>query len=212
MIGRTNSDIVPYLFEEPLAPSVASERAGVSIDFAELDRAFDRRRRECDVLLVEGAGGLSVSITREVDMLELARRWQLPLLVVCRPNLGTLNHSKLTVEYAKTANVPVLGLVISGYPEGNSETQTSGDPLPPDVATETNPEQLPILCKVPLLGRIPYSRAVADANTDEDATLLGSLLEALPDLFGNLDFPQLERAWESVSNFTTQSYSIPRGA
>ena len=102
---------------EPLAPSIAAERAGAPIDVAAAlveCRALARIR---DITLVEGAGGLLVSITAEHDMASFAAALDASLVVVARPSLGTLNHTALTLEAAERRGLPVELLVISGFPK-----------------------------------------------------------------------------------------------
>lgn len=135
--------VAPEAFHEPLAPTVAARRAGREVDVDRLDEAFSRARASSDLVLVEGAGGLLVPVTEELTMLDLADRWSLPLLVVARPGLGTLNHTALTVEQARHRGLDVVGIVVDRYPED------------PDVATRTNPAELERLTDEPVLGTVP---------------------------------------------------------
>lgn len=143
-------DAVGPTYEEPLAPLVSARREERPVDPEELDALYERLGRRHDRVLVEGAGGLSVPITEELDMAGLAARWKLPVLVVTRPALGTLNHSFLTVQYARDRGLPVVGLLICGYHRGTE-----------DVAERTNPAMLEELCEVPVLGRIPRRPNIA---------------------------------------------------
>lgn len=135
--------VVPYALPEPLAPAVAARRAGVRIDLQVLDQALAAQQAARQLVVVEGAGGLAVPLTDELDMAGLAARWGLPLLVVARPGLGTLNHTVLTVAYARQRGLRVLGVVLNPWPEE------------PDTATATNPAELVRLTGVPILGRLP---------------------------------------------------------
>lgn len=135
--------VVPYALPEPLAPAVAARRAGIAIDLDVLDSAFQAQRARSELVVVEGAGGLAVPVTGNVDMADLAARWRLPLLVVARPGLGTLNHTVLTVAYARARGLAVLGIVLNPWPEA------------PGIVEETNPQELARLTGVPLLGRLP---------------------------------------------------------
>lgn len=146
------STVCPVRFEEPLAPSVAARRADRPIDLATLDAAVDRVRAEAELALVEGAGGLLVPVTEDATMADLAARWQLPVLIVARSGLGTLNHTALTVERARAHGLEVLGVVLNRWPED------------PDVATRTNPAELERLTEVPVLGRLPE---LPDVDTAE---------------------------------------------
>ena len=100
---------------EPLAPSIAARRAGVTLSVGEALRACRAIGDAHDVILVEGAGGLLVSITDETDMAGLAAALSAPLVLVVRPALGTLNHTLLSVEAAERRGLEVALIVVSGY-------------------------------------------------------------------------------------------------
>jgi dethiobiotin synthetase len=130
-------------FDEALAPSVAATRAGQRLTRADLLAPF----RNVEQAVGEGAGGLLVDLgTDGTTLADLAVDLSLPLIVVCRPGLGTLNHTRLTLEAAWARGISVLGLVVNGFP---------GDP---DVATSTNLDQLaemaPVLAVIPRLSEL----------------------------------------------------------
>lgn len=137
-------------FPDPLAPAVAAELAGASIDvdglLADLAKAGDG----FDRIVVEGAGGLLVPLTDDVTMADLADRLGAGLVVVSRPGLGTLNHTALTLEAARSRGLPVDGLVISGWP------------AEPGVTERTNLERLSAMA--PVLGILPAYPGVDTAD------------------------------------------------
>ncbi|MYA54639.1 MAG: dethiobiotin synthase, partial [Dehalococcoidia bacterium] len=108
---------------EPLAPSIAAERAGTPIDVAAALMECRALARESDITLVEGAGGLLVSITAEHDMAGFAAALDASLVVVVRPSLGTLNHTSLTLEAAERRGLPVEMIVVSGFPADAGVTE-----------------------------------------------------------------------------------------
>jgi len=105
-----------FRFDEPLAPAIAAERAGVTIDFDSLAADVLSRETGCDQLLVEGAGGLLAPLAGNRSMADLVAALRAELVVVARSGLGTLNHTALTVEAAERRGLAVAGLVISGWP------------------------------------------------------------------------------------------------
>ncbi len=123
--------IRPYVLEEPLAPMVAAQRAGIAIDMVALDRAFDIVSNGHDLVLVEGAGGLLVPITRTISFVDLFARWRCELIVVAGNRLGVLNHVLLTVRAAEAAGVPVRGVVLTSYasPDASVAEATNYDAL-----------------------------------------------------------------------------------
>jgi dethiobiotin synthetase len=99
--------------DEALAPAVAAERAAVTLTRAQLLAPF----AGVDDVVGEGAGGLLVELgTDGTTLADLAADLELPLVVVARPGLGTLNHTRLTCEAAWARGLRVTGIVVNGYP------------------------------------------------------------------------------------------------
>lgn len=166
-VGVAAGEVVPVTYREPLAPLVAAREEGRPVDLDRLDRAM-ARLASFPWLLVEGAGGLSVPLTDDLDMAGLARRWHLPLLVVARPGLGTLNHTVLTVRYAESEGLEVLGVVVSGWPEG-------GD----DPSLRTNLAMIEELSGRPVLGVVPRREPMVTAADAATAVAASGLLDGL---------------------------------
>ena len=108
-------------------------------------------------MVVEGVGGIAVPICEEMLVAEMAQRFQLPLLVVARPNLGTINHTMLTVEFARSYNLEVCGIVLNA-----SQEESKG------LAEETNPKELTRLTDLPVLGTVPFDERLQDDTPDPD--------------------------------------------
>jgi dethiobiotin synthetase len=105
-----------YQFEQPAAPLVAASTAGREIDLGLVVEIFVRGTEEASLVLVEGAGGWRVPITDAVDMGGLAKRLGLPVLIVARAGLGTINHTLLTIEAVERDGLSVAGVVLSCLP------------------------------------------------------------------------------------------------
>jgi len=136
--------VCPNRYAEPLAPSVAAERAGVPVDWSAVERSLRVMAATSDVLIVEGAGGVMVPVDAKITMLDVARALELPAIVVARPGLGTVNHTVLTVNALRAAGVAVAGVVVNRYPAES-----------PGVAEETNPRQIEKWAKAPVLAIVP---------------------------------------------------------
>ena len=136
--------ICPYRFAEPMAPSIAAERAGGKIDVDLLLATYGEISAEYDITLVEGAGGLMVPLLPSYTYADFARVLKLPLLAVAANKLGVLNHLSLTLEHATCKGLSVLGYVLNRI---SSETSP---------AAETNREVLSGLTGVPCLGELPF--------------------------------------------------------
>jgi dethiobiotin synthetase len=105
--------ICPQRFALPAAPTVAAAAEGRRVDLDAVQQAFEAIAARRDFTLVEGAGGLLVPAAEGVTMADLAARFGLPLLVVARAALGTINHTLLTLEAAAARKLELVGVVIS---------------------------------------------------------------------------------------------------
>ena len=97
------SSIVPFRFEAPVAPLVASDREGRPVDVQVILKEFERLASAYDTLLVEGVGGILIPITQDYFVVDLAKELGLPLIVVATPFLGTINHTLLQYATRPTA-------------------------------------------------------------------------------------------------------------
>lgn len=161
-------EICPYALEMPAAPWVAAEAADIVIDLDEIVARFRRITARHQITLVEGAGGILVPLTATADYVDLIQQLCTPVLVVARASLGTINHTMLTVQWAKQVGLPLLGVVINS-PIG-----------PPAPSEQANLQALVKRLPTPLLGRIPYLPGASDDVSVLEKTLdLDPLLELL---------------------------------
>jgi dethiobiotin synthetase len=105
-----------YRFLRPIAPLMAAEAEGESIQLTRIDEVFQEGAAQADLTIVEGAGGWRVPVTAELDMGGLAKRLGLPVIVVARAGLGTINHTLLTVEAVLRDSQSVAAVVMSCRP------------------------------------------------------------------------------------------------
>jgi dethiobiotin synthetase len=106
-------DVCPQRFRLPAAPTVAAAAEGRAVDLEAVDAAFARLAARHELLVVEGAGGLLAPAADGASMADLAARMRLPLVVVARAALGTVNHTRLTLEAARVRGLEVAGVVVS---------------------------------------------------------------------------------------------------
>ncbi len=151
--------LCPYRFALPAAPEVAARAEGIAIDAARIEFALAAARKDADLVIVEGAGGLLVPIATGLDMAGLARRLRLPLLVASRATLGTINHTLLTLEAARARDLRVLGVVISHASAALSPADRSN--------LDLLLERLP----VPLLAELPHGSRQLPGHFDAAAWL-----------------------------------------
>jgi dethiobiotin synthetase len=114
-LGQEEQDVVSYTYPDPLAPWMAARRIGKPLDYNALVEEGRRKQKEADFLMIEGAGGLAVPLTESRLIADLAADMKLPILIVARPGLGTVNHTILTAAYARQAGLDVVGIVLNGY-------------------------------------------------------------------------------------------------
>ena len=138
------SVVNPVCLREPLAPLVAAQQERTVVDMAGVERAYGQICKAHDVVIVEGVGGLAVPITEALLIGDMQAIFDLPMWIVARPSLGTINHTLLTVEFARRRGWVVDGIVFNG-----------GDPVHDGLAEATNPSVIATWCQAPILGRLP---------------------------------------------------------
>jgi dethiobiotin synthetase len=116
--GLAPERILPeaYRLRTPASPHLAAELDGVTIVHGSLELPEKDRP-----LVVEGAGGLLVPLTRGVTYLDLMTRWRVPVVLCARTTLGTINHSLLSIEALRARDVALLGIAFIGEENVESE-------------------------------------------------------------------------------------------
>ena len=152
-VDETLDTVNPYRLRNPLAPSVAAEMEGVKIEKKKIISLHKRLSKKYDITIVEGAGGIMVPLYKQYLFLDLAEDLGLPLLIVARPGLGTINHTLLTIEAARSRGLDIAGVII------NYSVKTRKG-----ISEKTNPEVITKLGRVPVLGTIPHS---TDSNSGQ---------------------------------------------
>jgi len=137
--------INPYALEHPLAPGLAAELEGVDIQLEVIREAYFTLASRHEVVLVEGAGGMLVPLTPNLLMADLVKELGgIPLLVVTRTLLGTINHTLLTLYYIRREGMEVLGIVM------NQTCPEYG------LAESLNPRIMQQRGQSPFLGNLPF--------------------------------------------------------
>ena len=132
-----------YVFTKPLSPHWASEIDKKTINFDML-----RIPNVKGSLIIETAGGLMVPITRSFLQIDQIKEWNLPVILVCKSSLGTLNHTMLSIEALKRRNIEILGLVINGEKHLD------------------NPKTLVEFTGIPIITEFPYIKEINPNNFD----------------------------------------------
>jgi dethiobiotin synthetase len=152
---RDEIDLVcPIQYAMPAAPEAAAavEESGAQGSSTDrISRAFTTLSDRHDFMLVEGAGGILVPFDEKTTMADVAKRLGLPVLIVARASLGTINHTLLTLEACGTRGLDVLGVVLSHATGVLSEADAHnlevlkralGDRLIGEVLPQARPEEV----------------------------------------------------------------------
>lgn len=158
------SVITPVCYKTPAAPLVCAAIEQRPVNFEAIAAAYGYLCQTCDVVLVEGIGGALVPLTETETILDVAAAMDLPMVIVARPNLGTINHTLLTLAAVRAAGLPVAGVVINGY-----------NALSADVPEETAPEVIARCGQTSILTIVPYD----EDSSVEQGRLGSAVLEAM---------------------------------
>tara|TARA_B100000686_G_scaffold272172_1_gene289179 strand:+ start:1989 stop:2714 length:726 start_codon:yes stop_codon:yes gene_type:complete len=161
-------DVSPYRLRAPAAPLIAGQMENISIDTRRIQKSFKVLEQKHQTVLVEGIGGLLVPINEDYLVADLARDLALPLIVVSRPVLGTINHTLMTLESAKKQGVNVKGIVINHCSEDDGgEIQ------------EKSLEFIKAYSDVPVIGHLPwFPNIIPDISTKSFIKKLGESLSS----------------------------------
>tara|TARA_B100001964_G_scaffold153997_1_gene169364 strand:+ start:1620 stop:2324 length:705 start_codon:yes stop_codon:yes gene_type:complete len=146
IIESTDDDALvnPILLKPPIAPTIAASKAGILIDIDKILKAYEALTNKHDFVVVEGVGGLMVPIDDNLFVADLARKMDLALVIVTVDYLGAINHTLLTIEYARSRNLRIKGIVINML--------KNGDDLVREIEKYSS---------VPILGTIPFKENVS---------------------------------------------------
>lgn len=137
-----------YAFAAPVAPLVAARAEGKVVELEPIVARGRELAGRHELLLVEGAGGLLAPLSEELDVAGLAAALRLPLLIVARAGLGTVNHTLLTIEAARARGLEIAGIVLNGEA---------------DASTAENAGMIEERSGVRVLAKVPWLADTADA-------------------------------------------------
>jgi dethiobiotin synthetase len=145
--GLSLSEVCLYPLSAVLSPHLAARAEGVSIDSARIRQTVIDTIESTDIVLIEGAGGVTVEIREGYSFADLARDLSLPVLIVAGNRLGVLNHLQLTMHYLQSEKIPLFGVILNDLaPE-------------PFAAREPNETEVRRIAGGLYLGRIPCGAA-----------------------------------------------------
>lgn len=133
-----------------LTPAVAAQQAGIKIDMPAVIASCRNTGRNFAKTLVEGVGGIIAPLWENYIVADMMSELGLPAIIVARPNLGTINHTVLTAEYAKSRGIKVAGIVINQW----NECQAG-------ILEHSNIKYIERLTQLPVLGKFPTAAAIS---------------------------------------------------
>ena len=145
--------INPFFAPEGLSPHLAFRRSRIKFDKRRIQEGLKALQTRHDIVLVEGAGGLMVPLNDEYTTADMIVDLKVPVIIVARLGLGTINHSLLTINEAKRRKLNILGLIFC-------QTKPGRKSLP----ETTNPQEIEKLSGVKVLGIIPYLKSLEPAD------------------------------------------------
>lgn len=166
-----------YLLKTPSSPHLASREEGVNILPAKIVQHFRFLENKYDMVLVEGAGGLIVPLQDNgYCMIDLIKELSIPVVLVARAGLGTINHTILSVMAMREAGIQIAGIILNQLIEG-------------DVSIEQdNKRMIEYLTNVPIIGMIPCLKNVEEQLKNDrllDGLLASLQFEKLKEIEGN---------------------------
>ena len=145
--------INPFYAPEPLSPHLAFRRSKIRFDTKRVKDCLKKLRARHDIILVEGAGGLMVPLTKRYYNADLIADLKAKVIIIARPGLGTINHSLLTINEARRRHLTVMGIMFCETKPGKK-----------GVPENTNPQEIKELSGVKVLGTIPYLKPLTKEN------------------------------------------------
>lgn len=159
----------PWFFEAVLAPGVAASQAGTVLRLKEAVDAVHAMADRCEVLLVEGAGGVMVPLGGGAYMIDLIERLQPEVWVVASNRLGTLNHTLLTVEALRRRTERRVGVLLVAQAEPDESAASNARILGEMVGDEA-------VLEFPWLGSEPYEKEAFEKNEEKVKKVLAEIL------------------------------------
>lgn len=143
-VGDPDETLNPVFFPVAASPLVAAEISHKPISLKKVIEKFMFLRKKYDFIVVEGIGGVMVPITHKVSLLHVVRKMNLPVIIVSRPKLGSINHTVMTINACRDFKVPIVGIIFNQMP------------IRPNIVESMTPFYIERLTKTKTLSVIPF--------------------------------------------------------
>ncbi len=145
-LNQSPEEINPVYFHAPLAPPIAAEREGVTVDLGRAWQTFSALQQQRDLVLVEALGGLGSPVTYELTVADLARDWGLPTVLVVPIKLGAIAQAVANVALARQYHVHLQGIILNCIQPYSEQ----------EIADWAPSRLIQSLTNVPVLGCLPH--------------------------------------------------------
>lgn len=176
-LDQSLEELNPVYFSAPLAPPLAAELQGESINLGTVWQAFSSLQQRKSLVLVEALGGLGSPITRELTVADLAAYWRLPTVLVVPVKLGAIGQTVANVALARQAKVNLKGIILNCV-QPCSET---------DIAQWAPQDLIESLTNIPVCGVIPHLNGTDDL---EQLVTVAANLDLEPFMAGRFALPR----------------------
>jgi len=137
--------INPVLYKLGAAPRIAAETAAEIINLVEIDNAYKNLCHKYESFIVEGIGGIYVPLTEQVSVIDLIKKWNLPVILVSKAVLGNINQTVLSLKALQNEGVNIIGIIVSYVTKEY-----------PGIAVEKSFQIIEEMTKVKVLAKFPY--------------------------------------------------------
>ena len=145
-----------YLLKEKATPSIAAEMENIIIDKNVIKKDYEQISKEHDCSLVEGIGGIMTPLAPRFLVQDMIKMLNLPTLIVIRPDLGTVNHTILTINQAISKGLKIRGVSINNFPENTK-----------DIDIKTAPRLIEEYSDAKILGIIKHFDDIKKINPND---------------------------------------------
>lgn len=164
-IKESPNSLVSYIYKTAVSPHLAAKIEDNPIEISKIKEDFNKMKEEFELITVEGSGGIicPLRIDDKVIMLEdVIKACNLDVILVASSELGTINSTVLTVEYAKKNNINVKGIILNGYDEE-------------DFLHVDNKAQIEMLTNIPIIGCVPKNATDLNIDLENIVSLYGEV-------------------------------------
>ena len=143
-VKDSDKTLNPSFFQLAASPLMATEISHKPINLGTVFEKFLFLRKKYDFIVVEGIGGVMVPITHKLSLLHVVRKMNLPVIIVSKPKLGSINHTIMTVNACREFKIPILGIIFNQMP------------IHPNIVESMTPFYVERLTKTKTISIIPF--------------------------------------------------------